>query len=149
VMPAGAVPRMIVSDALAGQMDQNYTDIAAALKLAMASLPEGTGKRIVLISDGNENLGSAEEQANLARQNGVQIDTIPLAAGYRNENEVLVQAVEAPPQTARGARLPIRVLVRNAHPSRLVFGKLELLQNRDGREHPVPIQPGIDVLDPG
>ena len=43
--------------------DGNYTDIAAALKLALASFPDDTGKRIVLISDGNENLGNAEEQA--------------------------------------------------------------------------------------
>ena len=120
-------------------MDPNYTDIAAAIKLAMSAFPEGTGKRIVLVSDGNENLGNAEEQANLARQNGVQIDVVPLAEGYRHQNEVLVQAVEAPQQTSKGARLPVRVLVRNAHPSRIVFGKLELLQNRDGEERPIPM----------
>jgi hypothetical protein len=137
VLPPSAVDKLVVTDALAGAMDPNYTDIAAAIKLAMASFPEGTGKRIVLISDGNENLGNAEEQANLARQNGVQIDVIPLAEGYRHQNEVLIQAVEAPPQTAKGARLPIRVLVRNAHPGRVVFGRLELLQNREGQERPI------------
>ena len=100
VLPPSAVEKLIVTDALAGTLDANYTDIAAALKLAMASFPEGTGKRIVLISDGNENLGSAEAQAVLARQNGVQIDVVPLAEGYRNPNEVLVQAVEAPARTA-------------------------------------------------
>jgi hypothetical protein len=91
----------------------------------------------LLLSDGNENLGNAEEQATLARQNGVPIDLVPLAEGYRQQNEVLIQAVEAPPQTAKGARLPIRVLVRNAHPSRYVIGTLELLQNRDGKERPI------------
>jgi uncharacterized membrane protein len=139
VLPPSPVDKLIVTDALAGAMDPNYTDIAAAIKLAMASFPEGTGKRIVLFSDGNENLGNAEEQANLARQNGVQIDVVPLAEGYRHQNEVLIQAVEAPPQTAKGARLPIRVLVRNAHPSRFVVGKLELLQNREGKESPIPM----------
>ena len=63
-------------------VDANYTDIAAAIKLALASFPEGSGKRIVLLSDGNENLGNAEEQARLAKQNGVQIDVVPLAAGH-------------------------------------------------------------------
>jgi uncharacterized membrane protein len=139
VLPPSPVDKLIVTDALAGAMDPNYTDIAAAIKLAMASFPEGTGKRIVLFSDGNENLGNAEEQANLARQNGVQIDVVPLGEGYRHENEVLVQAVEAPPQTAKGTRLPVRVLVRNAHPTRVVFGKLELLQNREGKERPIPL----------
>ena len=139
VLPPAAVDKLIVTDALAGAMDPNYTDIAAALKLAMASYPEGTGKRLVLFSDGNENLGNAEEQANLAKQNGVQIDVVPLAEGYRLQNEVLIQSVEAPQQTARGVRLPVSVVVRNAHPSRVVFGKLELLQNRDGKERPLPL----------
>jgi uncharacterized membrane protein len=137
VLPPSPVDKLIVTDALAGAMDPNYTDIAAAIKLAMASFPEGTGKRIVLFSDGNENLGNAEEQANLAKQNGVQIDVVPLGEGYRQQNEVLVQAVEAPAQTAKGTRLPVHVLVRNAHPTRIVFGKLELLQNRDGKEKPL------------
>ncbi|HKB04280.1 MAG TPA: VWA domain-containing protein, partial [Gemmataceae bacterium] len=137
VLPPSPVDKLIVTDALAGAMDPNYTDIAAAIKLAMASFPEGTGKRVILFSDGNENLGNADEQANLARQNGVQIDVVPLAEGYRHQNEVLVQAVEAPAQTAKGTRLPVRVLVRNAHPSRIVYGKLELLQNREGKERPI------------
>ena len=139
LLPPATVDKMIVTDSLAGAMDQNYTDIAAALKLAMASFPEGTGKRVVLFSDGNENLGNAEDQAALARQNGVQIDVVPLAEGYRVQNEVLIQGIEAPQQTTRGTRLPISVMIRNAHPSRVVFGKLELLQNREGRERPIPL----------
>src|SRR5207253_5239617 len=51
----------------ASPIDGNYTDIAAAIKLALASFPEGAGKRIILISDGNENLGNAEEQARIAK----------------------------------------------------------------------------------
>ncbi len=93
--------------------DRDYTDIAAALKLALASFPEDTGKRIVLISDGNENLGNAEEQARLAEELGVQIDVVVVAAGQRNENEVLVERVEAPPLTEQGSQIPIRVLVRS------------------------------------
>ncbi len=113
---------------MAGPIDGQYTDIASAIKLAVASFPEGAGRRIVLVSDGNENLGNADEQAAVANQNGVQIDAVALAPGYRNENEVLVQSVEAPRQTAAGSRLPVRVLVRNASPNRLVDGLLELVR---------------------
>src|SRR5579871_1483942 len=111
----------------ASNIDGNYTDIAAAIKLALASFPEGTGKRMVLLSDGNENLGNAEEQARIAKLNGAQIDVVPLASGYRNENEVLVQSVEAPPKTDQGARLPIRVLIRSYNP-RIVRGELRVTQ---------------------
>ena len=138
LLPPAAVDRLVIEERLAGPIDGQYTDIAAALKLALASFPEGTGKRVVLVSDGNENLGRAADQALLAKQQGVQIDVVPLAAGYRNENEVLVEAVEAPPLTAQGQRLPVRVLVRNATP-RPVDGSLELVMFRDREARPVPV----------
>ena len=146
VLPPRPVDRLPVPDGNIG-LDDTYTDIAAALKLAMASFPEGVRKRIVLISDGNENLGNSEKQAELARKNGVQIDTIALAVGIRNENEIIVQAVETPSRVEKGARLPIRVFVRNAHSSRVVQGTLELVENRNGVERPIPIQNGQGVVD--
>ena len=114
-LPPSDAPRFNLTE-LPPARDGNYTDIAAAIKLALASFPEGTGKRIVLISDGNENLGNAEEQARLAKSIGVQIDVVPLAAGQRNEDEVLVERVEAPPLTEQGPKVPIRVLVRSFNP---------------------------------
>src|SRR5262249_34540677 len=102
-------------------------NIAAALKMALASFPEGAGKRIVLLSDGNENIGSAEEQALIAKRNNVQIDVVPLVTGRRRENEVLVERVEAPHQGDRGSNLPIRVLVRSFNPN-IVVGTLKVEQ---------------------
>lgn len=135
-------------------LDENYTDIGAALKLSLASFPEGTGKRVVLVSDGNQNLGNAEEQAELAKKNGVVIDAIALAPNSKNETDVLVQAVEAPPVAATGARLPIRVYVRNASPTREVRGTLELIRvGGNGADQPddkptdIDIDDGPDVLD--
>jgi uncharacterized membrane protein len=124
----------------ASNIDGYYTDIAAAIKLALASFPEGSGKRIVLISDGNENLGNAEEQARTAKLNGAQIDVVPLAANYKNDNEVLVQAVEAPSKTEQGSRVPIRVLIRSYNP-RTVWGTITLKQVTDGESVPVPGSP--------
>jgi uncharacterized membrane protein len=149
VLPASDVPRVNLEDENFSGVDTTYTDIAAAIKLALASFPEGTAKRIVLVSDGNENLGNAEEQARIAKQNGVQIDVVPLATGYRNENEVLVERVEAPPMTEQGARLPIRVLVRSYNP-RPVTGTLKLEQLSEGRPAaPVGIEPGPGVKERG
>ncbi len=123
-LPPGAVPQLRLQK-LQSRVDDTYTDIAAAIKLALASFPEGSGKRIVLISDGNENLGNAEEQARIAKQNGVQIDVVPLAGGRRNPNEVLVERIDVPTITEKDSRLPIRVLLRSFHPQ-IVVGKLQL-----------------------
>ena len=91
VLPPSPVDKLIVTDALAGTMDPNYTDIGAALKLALASFPEGTAKRMVFISDGNENLGNADEQASLRGQKACRSTRCRWAAGYRNEERSLFQ----------------------------------------------------------
>jgi uncharacterized membrane protein len=136
-LPPSDAPRLNFTE-VASTIDPNYTDIGAAIKLALASYPEGTGKRIVLISDGNENLGNAVEQAQIAKNNGVQIDVLPLA--YRNETEVLVAGVEAPSVTEQSSQLPIRVLIRSHNP-RTVEGTLTLNQLTEGQSVPVPPSP--------
>jgi Mg-chelatase subunit ChlD len=148
-LPPSDAPRFKFQE-FTSTVDGNYTDISAAIKLALASFPEGSGKRIVLLSDGNENLGNAEEQARIAKQNGVQIDVVPLGAGQRNENEVLVERVEAPPVAEQGARVPIRVLLRNHNPNP-VIGELTVRQIIEGRSTPIDKQkvrlaPGLTTV---
>jgi uncharacterized membrane protein len=116
---------------VAERIDGNYTNIAAGLNVALASFPEGCGRRIVLISDGNENLGNAKAAAERARTIGVQIDVVPLATGRRNENEVLVHSIEAPGLIEQGSQLPIRVLIRSYNPN-IVVGTLRVQFQKDG-----------------
>jgi len=170
-LPPSDAPRFNFTN-VASNLDTYYTDIAAALKLALASFPEGSGKRVVLLSDGNENMGNAVEQALIAKNNGVSIDVVPLgawswetdAAGnrirkpQRNQNEVLLQSVEVPPMTEQGSRFPIRVLIRSYNP-RPVKGILELVQIVDGgdgnanagpkEQHVAPSPWGDVILRPG
>ena len=148
-LPPAQVDRMPIDERQAGPINGEYTDISAAIKLALASFPQGTGKRIVLVSDGNENIGNAEEQANIAKNNGVQIDTIALAPGYRNESEVLVQAIEAPPFAAQGQRLPVRVLIRNASPDKIVDGRLDVVKASTGESAAIEIEDNPQLLEAG
>ena len=59
-------------------IDPEYTNLAAAMKLAQAVFPEDAAKRIVLVSDGNQNLGNAVEQAQVLAGAGVGIDVLPI-----------------------------------------------------------------------
>ncbi|HEV3237093.1 MAG TPA: vWA domain-containing protein, partial [Gemmataceae bacterium] len=129
-LPPAKVPTLNFHE-VASPIDGNYTDIAAALKLALASFPEGSAKRVVLISDGNENLGDAVEQARLAKLNHVQIDVVPLAAGLHNENEVLVEGVSAPSLIEQGSQLSIIVRIRSFNPN-IVVGRLIVRQVSEG-----------------
>ncbi len=58
--------------------DTNYTDLAAGLRLATAMLPQGSEKRIVLLSDGQQNLEDALPEAQLLQQEGIGLDIVPL-----------------------------------------------------------------------
>ncbi len=150
-LPPSDAPRFNLTSELPIPADGDRTDIAAALKLALASFADDTGKRIVLISDGNENLGNAEEQARLAKTLGVEIDVLPLAAGQTNEDEVIVERVEAPPLIEQGARVPVRVLIRSHNPHR-VIGRVILKQIIEGQKAPmaearvVALRRGLNVV---
>ena len=51
-------------------IDHENTDLGAAVKLALASFPDDTARRIVVLSDGNENRGNLFEQALTAKSLG-------------------------------------------------------------------------------
>ncbi len=58
--------------------DTNYTDLAAGLRLAAAILPQDSERRIVLLSDGQQNLEDAIQEAQLLQQEGIRLDIVPL-----------------------------------------------------------------------
>ncbi len=70
------------------------TDIGAAIRLALAVFPQGYQRRIVLVSDGNENRGHALAEAELARAHGVVVDVLPLHYDY--PGEVWVEGLHVP-----------------------------------------------------
>ena len=88
-------------------VDGSQTDLAAAMRLAMAAFPQGHMKRIVVYSDGNETLGSAIEEAKIARAAGVAVDVVPL----RNEErpEVRLKEVAAPAQANADEPFQLRI----------------------------------------
>ncbi len=58
--------------------DTNYTDLAAGLRLAAAILPQNSERRIVLLSDGQQNLEDALQEAQFLQQQGIRLDIVPL-----------------------------------------------------------------------
>ena len=89
------------------------TNVAEALRLALATFPSSSRRRIVLVSDGNENIGAAGEEAEVARRNGVRIDVVPITYAY--SNEVMVEKVSTPASTEKGAAFEVRTVVTAAH----------------------------------
>ncbi len=109
------------------------TDIASALQLALALFPDDGAGRIVLLSDGRENLDNALKQAGLAATQGVQLEYLPLA-GESSGVEVLVDQLEAPSEVREGQNFDLGVVIEATAATRAalrVFADNDLIQSRD------------------
>src|SRR5439155_2630974 len=54
------------------------TDLAAAIRLGTAAFPENGQKRLVIMTDGNENTGDAMAAVLAAKPLGVSVDVVPM-----------------------------------------------------------------------
>lgn len=106
VRPARGEPE----NRLASVVDAQGTDLAAALRLAQASFPPDSSRRIVVLSDGRPTEGDALTEARLAAAQGTEIWTVTPPS--RPGGEVLVQAVEVPGRPTLNQPFDVRITVR-------------------------------------
>ena len=92
---------------------QEYTDVESALALARA-LPMGGSRRVVLLSDGAENVGAAINQAGEAAADGTPIDVVPLAGV--GGNDLRVEGATAPTSTWQGEPFTVLASVASGLP---------------------------------
>jgi uncharacterized membrane protein len=132
--------------------DPEYTDLASAIQRAKALFPPNAAKRIVLLTDGNENLGDAYREARAAADSGISMDVVPVYLEPRNE--VSIEKVELPTNVRRGQPFDMRVVLRNdalESSNASVAGKLVVIRKSGPREdtvaeEEVTIPPGKQVL---
>jgi len=74
--------------------DTQYTDLSAGLRLAAAIMPGNIERHIVLLTDGQQNLGDAIQEAQLLQQQGIRLDIIPLPS--IKTAEARVDGLDAP-----------------------------------------------------
>ncbi|NOY40272.1 MAG: VWA domain-containing protein [Planctomycetes bacterium] len=116
-------------------LDPEYTDLANAIQRAKAIFPYDSAKRIVLITDGNQNVGDARRDARATAAAGVSIDVVPVILSARSE--VAVEKVDVPANTRRGQPFEMRVVLRNDAPEgseQTVSGKLRIIRKAGDRE---------------
>ena len=133
-------------------MRRDSTNLESALKLAKAVFPEASARRIVVISDGNENLGSAYQMAQSMSEDGIGIDVIPV--DLLATSEIMVEKVVLPGEIRVGQEFDARVVIdyetagnEGASPT----GRLVLKQRtREGEfaigEQEVELRPGKNVF---
>jgi Mg-chelatase subunit ChlD len=135
--------------AIEAVVDREYTNIASALKLAQASFPYDSAHRVVLISDGNENIGDSLEQARSLAADGIGIDVLPIRTTARGD--VIVEKVAMPTDVRRGQPFELRVVMNNTTPAERgggrVAGRLEVIRKTGETEQRLADQ--HVVLEPG
>lgn len=108
------------------EVDGSSSDLAGAIRLASASLPEGKGRRIVVLSDGHETRGDALSAVEAAAMEGVQVDVFPLGSDTRRR-EVTVVELQTPNERRAEEPFDARVLVDSSEAQDAV-----LVLERDG-----------------
>jgi uncharacterized membrane protein len=86
------------------------SDLAAAIRLATAAFPETGQKRLVLMSDGNENIGDAMSAVLAAKPLGVTVDVVPM--GVVRANDVSVQKLQVPSRIKEGQVFEVKIFVQ-------------------------------------
>jgi uncharacterized membrane protein len=107
-----------------GQPDQ--TDLAGAIRLALALLPPDSAGRIVIVTDGNENVGSVLQEAEQYKAAGIPIDILPIE--YEHANEVVFEQLKAPATGETDETINLQLVLRS---QRRVSGKIMLNHGND------------------
>ncbi|HLW59639.1 MAG TPA: VWA domain-containing protein [bacterium] len=98
-------------DEVGAAVAPDATNIGAAIDLSMRVLPGEGARRIVVLSDGGENLGDAVAAARVARAAGITVDAVPLSGA--TADEVLVDSVRAPQEVHVGEAYDVRAVIRS------------------------------------
>ncbi|MCS7468539.1 VWA domain-containing protein [Stieleria sp. ICT_E10.1] len=111
------------------------TDLEAAVRTAIASMPPSRVRRVVLLSDGNATGGGDVIAA--AAEGGVPVWTVPLPS--RSDPEVQLTRVDAPTQVRQGQPFFVEVIVSS---NRDTEGYIDLYRGdiQIGDEEPKPVK---------
>lgn len=106
------------------EIDRNGTDLAQALSLAAAMLPEESPGRIVLVSDGVTTEGPLSGVLDDLHARKIPVDVLPVS--YQYEHEVWLERMELPRRTKLGQPFEAAVILSSLKSGR---GTLTLRQN--------------------
>jgi uncharacterized membrane protein len=89
------------------------TDISEALQLGLALFPADTQKRLVLLSDGGENVGRALDTLPIAQRREVPIDIVP-TGGATGNPEVAITDFHAPAGARTGQEIQLVATIESS-----------------------------------
>ncbi len=129
-------------------VNPDYTNLESGLQIAASLLAKEKSGRIVLLSDGNETIGDALQQASIVREHGVTIDVVPIYQA--STKDVSLQEFDVPRHMFKGEQASlflaidsteetettIRILLNN---EAIVQEKVQLKQGTNSFHFTYPI----------
>jgi Mg-chelatase subunit ChlD len=94
---------------LGGVKNPNFTNLAGGLRLSEGLLDSGYRPRVVLLSDGEQNVGDAIAEAAMLKERGIRVDVVPLKRTVGTE--VLVHSVNVPANLYQGEQFAMNAVV--------------------------------------
>lgn len=94
------------------QVDRTQTDLASALRLGAAILPDDAGRRVVLLSDGRATTGDVADEAARLGASGVVVD-VHVIGGQVNA-DTAVESIDTPGFVRDGEAVEIKATLRAA-----------------------------------
>ena len=91
------------------ELDQDFTNLSGAMRRAAALFTGDSAKRVVIVSDGNENLGDAKREARALTEAGVSIDVVAVPLPERDE--ISVEKIAIPSDVRKDQPFDLRVVV--------------------------------------
>ena len=123
------------------ELDRTATDLAGAIRLGLSLTTGGEGRqrRLVVLSDGIQNVGEVAALLDLVRASEIEIFALPLSS--EREHEVWVRELRTPSQVRTGEIFPVRAIVETTTETKV---PVRLYRND------IPVtEPQMRVLKPG
>lgn len=120
------------------EVSREFTNIEHAVSLAGSLFQGQANRRVVLVTDGKENVGAVLEEAKLLANRGIAVDVLPVPAP--EENDASIEEFIVPEKLYPAESFAFEVLVRSTYAG---SGELRLYEdNREIGRHVVTLQRG-------
>lgn len=96
-------------DSFQTTVNPSYTNLASGLQLAGSQFSEDVRGRVVLMTDGNENIGDAIRQASYLRGQDYIVDVLPFSPAYKED--VAISAFDVPENIYLGEQATLSMTV--------------------------------------
>lgn len=108
-----------------------YTNIAEAVRLGLALLPANQPGRLVIVSDGNQNLDEVRNAATQAKLRGVPVDVVNI--GRQETPDISVSSLQLPATLRQGEEFSLKIGVDSNYEGRaqlLIFENEKVISTR-------------------